>query len=185
MSSNSNPYIKKIMEFFGLKESDEIPESKANDFKALVWKLKRAEDQRLKEEAGFKRAIPISNLLDAASTPDDSESPIEHKLFSVMSVRSMLLGRFTQQHEVGPYRLDFAFPDVKLYVEADGKQHYQDLGQIAHDHRRGEYLASLGWTALRFKGSQIYKDPHLCAEEIEKTYSLLLKRGKAPEPWEK
>ena len=183
MFSNSKELLAHAMRALGLREDQEIPQDKIEQFKALVWKLKR-EDEKRKEEK-VRQPVSITKLLDFVVDTQPTESPIEDRLYAVMCVRSMLLGEFQTQFEVGPYRLDFAFPKVKLYVEADGKQHYDDPGQVAHDRRRGEYLASLGWTALRFPGRDINRDPHGCAEQVQKLYSKLLKRSGIPEPWEK
>lgn len=51
-------------------------------------------------------------------------------------------------YQVGLYRLDFALPDKKLYVEIDGEQHYYDKRIIAHDKERTENLAQLGWKLI-------------------------------------
>ena len=54
---------------------------------------------------------------------------------------------FVMEHQVGYYRLDFAWPKRKLYFEVDGDQHYTEDG-IKHDKRRTEYLKKLGWICI-------------------------------------
>jgi very-short-patch-repair endonuclease len=64
-----------------------------------------------------------------------------------------LLSRFhapaaVQQHRVGKYRLDFAWPKVKIALEADGWYHRSPEGS-ARDAERDAWLRSQGWVVLR------------------------------------
>jgi very-short-patch-repair endonuclease len=59
------------------------------------------------------------------------------------------------QHRVAapggpPYRLDFAWPDRRLAVEADGFAFHSDRQAYRSDRRRHNSLVSLGWRVLRF-----------------------------------
>jgi very-short-patch-repair endonuclease len=53
-----------------------------------------------------------------------------------------------QQHRVGRFRLDFAFPDVQIAIEADGWHHRSPEG-AAWDAERDSWLRSQGWIVLR------------------------------------
>jgi very-short-patch-repair endonuclease len=53
-----------------------------------------------------------------------------------------------QQHKVGRYRLDFAWLDVKIALEADGWHHRSPYG-AARDAERDAYLRSQGWLVFR------------------------------------
>lgn len=55
---------------------------------------------------------------------------------------------FQQQYTVGKYRLDFAWPKIKLAVEADGWHHRSPEG-AARDAERDAWLRSEGWIVLR------------------------------------
>lgn len=86
------------------------------------------------------------------------------------------------QLQVGPYRVDFAFvgaiyafgPDgfapgtpCRIAVELDGHDfHEKTKEQASGDKRRDRYLAALGWTVLRFSGSDVYRDPAAVMDEI-------------------
>jgi len=54
-------------------------------------------------------------------------------------------------------RVDGAFPDIKLAVEADGREWHSDPDSIEKDKRRDSYLASQGWMVLRFTEEEIGK----------------------------
>ena len=61
---------------------------------------------------------------------------------------------FTRQFRVENYILDFFAPSIKLAVEVDGGQHYDDSA-IAYDQERTELLSSKGITVVRFTNSDV------------------------------
>jgi very-short-patch-repair endonuclease len=61
---------------------------------------------------------------------------------------------FQEQHQIGPYQLDFAFIELKIDLEIDGDQHYLDKRIVESDKRRNLYLGQLGWTIIRVKWSE-------------------------------
>ena len=82
------------------------------------------------------------------------------------------------QSDVGRYRVDFF-----IVVEASGKRHYivvecdghefheATKEQAAHDKKRDRWMTGQGIKVFRFTGSEIWKDPEACADQI---YDLLL-----------
>lgn len=64
---------------------------------------------------------------------------------------------YEEQFQIGPYQLDFAFPDKKIDLEIDGDQHYLDPRIIESDKRRNEYFRALGWKVIRIKWSDYQK----------------------------
>ena len=65
--------------------------------------------------------------------------------------------RFRRQHPIGPYIADFAAPLAHLVVELDGASHMTDEAH-KFDRVRDRYLHSRGWTVLRFRNDEIYKN---------------------------
>jgi very-short-patch-repair endonuclease len=68
-------------------------------------------------------------------------------------VTRFLAGAFTtadlkQEHRVGRYRLDYAWPDVMVGLEVDGWHHRSPEG-AAHDAQRDAWLRGQGWLVLR------------------------------------
>ena len=53
--------------------------------------------------------------------------------------------RFTRQHVIGNYIVDFACRSAKLAVELDGSQHVESLA----DEERTAELEALGWKVIR------------------------------------
>ena len=61
---------------------------------------------------------------------------------------------FARQYRVGNYILDFYAPSIKLAIEIDGGQHYEDKA-VAYDQARTQYLHSVGIRVLRFTNVDI------------------------------
>jgi very-short-patch-repair endonuclease len=80
--------------------------------------------------------------------------------------------RWTSQLEVSvgprPYLMDFAFPAIKLDVEADGGTFHSSADQIARDNKRDSMLRNAGWTVIRFKEDEIEQNIGRVLDRIEK-----------------
>lgn len=79
-----------------------------------------------------------------------------------------------------PYIVDFEVignSEAKLLIECDGHDYHSTKEQIACDHKRQREIENLGYTFLRFSGSEIYNDPEGCVEEIYKKLQFLDKKG--------
>lgn len=88
------------------------------------------------------------------------------------------------QANVGKYRVDFRvklieykglYPQYgqdkhyikELIIECDGHEfHEKTKQQVQKDKKRDRDLTAMGFHVLRFTGSEIWKDPFLCAREI-------------------
>lgn len=65
------------------------------------------------------------------------------------------------------YYADFAFPEQRVIVEADGEPwHTWDKKRIEHDKIRQERIEAQGWTVLRYTGAQIQKDAGAIGSEV-------------------
>lgn len=91
------------------------------------------------------------------------ESPIERILLRAMQDYGLIPAC---QYVLGPYRVDFAFLEDRLIVEADGAEFHTSRRAIWKDKKRDMYLRKLGWRVLRFTGSQIFTDAYWCARHI-------------------
>ena len=86
-------------------------------------------------------------------------TPIEEMLFAALKARGLSP---TVQYGIGSFRVDFAFSDRQLAVEADGRA-WHDAKRDAERDRR---LRAHGWETVRFSGSQIYRDADAVVEQI-------------------
>lgn len=96
---------------------------------------------------------------------DKIESQIELSLYLAM-LRAGIGSDVQSQYQVGRYRIDLAFPAVKLAIECDGHEYHATKEQRGHDAQRDRFLMSEGWRTLRFTGSQIFHNPDACAREV-------------------
>ena len=65
--------------------------------------------------------------------------------------------RFHRQKIIGNYIVDFYCPKLKIVIEIDGIQHYEE-DNAKYDFRRTEFLENLGLTVIRFDNSEIKRD---------------------------
>jgi DNA helicase-2/ATP-dependent DNA helicase PcrA len=86
-------------------------------------------------------------------------TPIEERLYEAMRHEG-LAPRL--QYGIDACRVDFAFPELGLAVEADGRVWHD----AARDARRDARLRSVGWEVLRFPGWQIVRDGPACAKAV-------------------
>lgn len=77
------------------------------------------------------------------------------------------------EHGVGRYRLDLAYPECKVAVEYDGRWH-DDPEQAARDEIRREWLRARGWTIVVVKADDLYRQPDATLDRIA---SALADRG--------
>ncbi len=81
---------------------------------------------------------------------------------------------------MGPYTLDFYCAELKLAVEIDGGQHYDDAGR-RYDQSRDEALKAMGIRTLRFSNLDVLRETEGVAEAIWGEVQRLSER-EAPSP---
>lgn len=117
----------------------------------------------------------------------ECESPIEQLMYLSLKRSIRLLGSiygaelwliFCPQYEVESngkkYRLDFYIHakvhdnEVHLAIECDGHDfHERTKEQAVRDKSRDRALTERGFVPIRFTGSEIWRDPNLCAKQVE------------------
>jgi len=83
-------------------------------------------------------------------------------------VKYNVIPQFPVQYGSQEYLLDFAIPQLKVAIEADGELFHSNTKQINHDNERDMELRQLGWTVLRFKDDEI-------KNQIERVMQTVLK----------
>jgi len=64
------------------------------------------------------------------------------------------------------FRIDFAYPSVKLAIELDGYDKRRSMESLEYDALRGRMLLRDGWTVPHFTWTQVNLDPDGVAAEI-------------------
>lgn len=85
--------------------------------------------------------------------------------------------KFRRQSSIGNYILDFYCQKIKLVIEIDGSQHFEDRA-VKYDEKRSEYLKSLGCKVLRFSNNEINTNIDSVMENIY----LKLQNATSPNP---
>ncbi len=83
------------------------------------------------------------------------QTEAESKLWTYIRSHRIENVHFRRQHAMGKYIVDFCAPRQKLIVEVDGSQH---LDHEKLDQERSDYLASRGYTILRFWNNDVLND---------------------------
>lgn len=120
----------------------------------------RSTGRRLQKEAA---ARPESKRVE---TPFGAfwMSPIEVELYDAMRIEGLSPN---PQFRIEAYYVDFAFPDIKLAIEADGAA-YHSADRKERDRRRDGFLWGRGWTVKRFHGTTIHNKASNCAYVIKR-----------------
>lgn len=89
----------------------------------------------------------------------------------------------TPQATIGSYRADILFwfrcgrARGGVVIECDGHEfHEKSKEQAARDKRRDREILTAGFPVMRFTGSEIYRDPVGCAEQVKDAADTVLDR---------
>jgi very-short-patch-repair endonuclease len=70
------------------------------------------------------------------------------------------------QYRVGPYRLDFAWPELRVAVETDGWATHGRRKGFEDDRARDAALLAAGWRVLRVTYRRLRREPTLVAAQL-------------------
>jgi hypothetical protein len=74
------------------------------------------------------------------------------------------------------YRLDLSYPDLRIAIEYDGRQHAESSKQWVRDVARREDFDTLGWRMLVLLSGDVFQTP---GATLERICALLHQRGQA------
>lgn len=88
-----------------------------------------------------------------------------------------------QQWEVGAYRIDMVavYGDKKIAIECDGDRYHSSPTQVRNDMERQTILERIGWTFIRIRGSEYFRQPE---KTINRVVGELEALGIQPEAME-
>ena len=82
-------------------------------------------------------------------------TPAEAFLWTQLKSRKLDNKRFTKQHSIGYYIVDFYCASERLIIELDGQGHFTPEGQ-EYDRKRTIYLESFGYKVIRFENKMVF-----------------------------
>ncbi|MET2984085.1 endonuclease domain-containing protein [Aureibaculum conchae] len=96
-------------------------------------------------------------------------TPAEAFLWEHLKSKQLDGKRFTKQHSIGNYIVDFYCASQRLVVELDGEVHNNSSAQ-EYDVKRTEYLNSLDYTVIRFENKLVFDQLPYVLEEIKSNF---------------
>ncbi len=114
----------------------------------------------------------------AAYVRREVDSPMETRLRMLIVLAGLPEPKVNVEvfHEDGRlrYRFDLAWPELRLAVEYDGRQHRDDLDQWDHDVERDEWMDEAAWVRVPVFSRGVYRRPD---RTLERVLKALRRRG--------
>jgi len=104
-------------------------------------------------------------LKEPARTLRKKMTDAEQTLWFHLRRKQILNIQFYRQKPIGPYIVDFYAPAIKLVIEADGSQHFDEINR-EYDVIRDAFLKENALVVLRFDNRQILTEMIAVKEEI-------------------
>lgn len=92
-------------------------------------------------------------------------TPAEAFLWTQLKARKLNGRRFTKQHSINNYIVDFYCASEKIIIELDGEVHNNTNAQ-EYDYQRTLYLESLGYKVVRFENKLVFENLASVLHEI-------------------
>jgi len=96
-------------------------------------------------------------------------TPAEAFLWTHLKARKLDNKRFTKQHSIKNYIVDFYCASEKLIIELDGEVHNNATTQ-EFDEKRTSFLNKMGFTVLRFENKMVFDNLPSVLKEIEDNF---------------
>ena len=111
-----------------------------------------------------------TNLISFAKKLRNNLTDAEKRLWYFLRTKQVSGLKFRRQAPIGPYIVDFVCFPKKLVIELDGGQH-AEIWHKEKDAKRDAWLASQGFTVLRFWDNEVLQNMEGVGEKIIKTLS--------------
>ena len=114
----------------------------------------------------------------AALVRERVDSPMETRL-RLLLVLAGFPEPMVNPTVAGRYRVDLCWPQLRLVLEYDGRQHREDLDQWDSDIERNAWFERQDWLLLHVVARDVFQRP---GELLERVYADWLRRGGRPFP---
>jgi very-short-patch-repair endonuclease len=157
---------------------------KNDDYKEELRELEERYSNLPEKVKEYFSRIIITKLNFILSDCEECQSPIEQLMFIALNEQlEKVLPYYTTDFFIKPqdkievnkskYRVDFFIATCYrdkyhgFVIECDGHDfHEKTKEQAKKDKKRDRDLVQEGYTVIRFTGSEIYKNPTICAREV-------------------
>ncbi|MFS4417295.1 endonuclease domain-containing protein [Maribacter sp. 2307ULW6-5] len=120
--------------------------------------MKKNERVHTKKELSGRRKTLRENL-----------TPAEAFLWKHLKSRKLDGKRFTRQHSIGNYIVDFYCASERLIVELDGEVH-MNPSAVEYDAKRTSYLEGMGYKVIRFENKMVFDNFQSVMMEIRENF---------------
>ncbi len=122
-------------------------------------KMKRPQLHTRKEVKGLRQELRLKL------------TPAEAFLWKHLKNRQFEGRRFTKQHSIGNYIVDFYCPSERLIIELGGEVHNNTVAQD-YDENRTLYLSKMGYKVLRFENKMVFENLDSVLMEIKDNFLM-------------
>jgi very-short-patch-repair endonuclease len=129
--------------------------------------LDRNELQKAIAQAEIQH-LPIGKLPGFLHEPTRSE--LERRFLRLCSRHA--LPKPEVNRRLGPYEIDFLWPDHRLAVETDGWETHRTRSAFELDRRRDAELKAVGYEVVRFTYRQVTDNPQYVANVLRRLFGL-------------
>lgn len=116
--------------------------------------LKRPQLHSKKELSNFRKELR------------EKLTPAEAFLWKHLKSKKLEGRRFTRQHSIGLFIVDFYCASEKLVIELDGEVHLTP-NAMENDEKRTQYLENLGYRVIRFENKMVFDNFQSVIREIK------------------
>jgi len=121
-------------------------------------------EPELRAQAALKRVM-------ARRPPGAAPTESELETRMVQWLRRVDVPEPVRQYPLGQARLDFAFPDVGLAIECDGRAAHATPVALVHDrHRQNGIVGRGNWTVLHYTWADVVDHPLDTARKVAEAY---------------
>jgi very-short-patch-repair endonuclease len=116
----------------------------------------------------------LQRLVDARISLGVTESPLESHVLKALKKAGLPIPKLQYEVRDGDRfvaRLDFAYPEQRLAIEADGFRYHADRRAFDGDRARANELQARGWLILRVTSKHLQEDPEGVAAWVRKALS--------------
>lgn len=131
-----------------------MDKEKLKEIKSLAIKLSSLVDELLKEPEPHFKSYDERLIASQSQDPERClESEMEKQIYTLFRDNDLLP---QMQYQIGKYFVDFAFPDIKLAIEYDGKQHRTRAVEDCERRKQIKYNGFDIFSIRKYRNYKIY-----------------------------
>ncbi len=108
-------------------------------------------------------------LKDVRKELRNNATPAEAALWSYLKNKKLAGRKFSRQHSIENYVVDFYCSSEKFIIELDGEIHQQAMN-VANDADRDARLHELGYKVLRFENKEVLNNINIVLSKIQAVF---------------